>query len=220
VLLAAYSQVYQTGADAFELFVWWAVLTFGWVAVSEFAGLWIVWLAVLYTGIILYWFQVMRPIHKTHYSWLCVFLALLGALALFLRETGLRRGLDWLSGKWLRTVLLSAVLISLMVPGIALIFKSQNPNNGNIVAFLAWAFAMFAGYLGYRRALRDMPALAVLSLSVCIMALTAFGKFLFKTVDESIYALFIMGVVIVAVISLAVVWLRWTARQVAKENHG
>jgi uncharacterized membrane protein len=219
VLLAAYSQVYQTGADAFELFIWWAVLIFGWVAVAEFAGLWIVWLAVLYAGIILYWVQVWRPVHQTHYSWLCILLAALSGTALFFREQGLQRGLDWLSGKWLRIVLLSAVLIALMVPGIVLIFKPKNPNNGNIIALVAWAVAMVAGYQGYRRALRDMPALAVLSLSVCIMALTAFGKFLFKNLDEAITSLFIMGVAIVAVVSLAVVWLRWTARQMAKEKH-
>jgi len=220
VLLAAYGQVYQTGADAFELFIWWAILTFGWVAVSEFAGLWIVWLAVLYTGIILYWFQVMHPVNKTHYSWLCVFLALLSALALFLRETGLRRGFDWLSGKWLRIVLLSAFLIALMVPGIALIFLPKNPNNGNIIAFFIWAVALIAGYFSFRRILRDMAALSVLAFSICIVALCLIGKFLFNILNDEISTFLAIGLSIITVVSLAVVWLRLTAKNMAKENHG
>jgi len=220
VLLAAYSQVYQTGADAFELFVWWAILTFGWVAVSEFAGLWIVWLAVLFTGIILYWLQVMHPVDKTHYSWLCVFLALLSALALFLREAGLRRGFDWLSGKWLRIVLLSAFLIALMVPGVALIFMPKNSNNGNIIALLVWAAALIAGYFSFRRTLRDMASLSVLTFSVCVMVLCLTGKVLFKVFDDAIFDFFTMGLAIITVVSLAVVWLRLTAKNMAKENHG
>ncbi|MCP4622686.1 MAG: DUF2157 domain-containing protein, partial [bacterium] len=43
VLLAVYGQIYQTGADAFELFVGWGVLISVWVIFSEFAALWMVW---------------------------------------------------------------------------------------------------------------------------------------------------------------------------------
>ena len=39
VLLAVYGQIYQTGADAYGLFICWAVLIFGWVIISEFAAL-------------------------------------------------------------------------------------------------------------------------------------------------------------------------------------
>ena len=39
VLLAVYGQTYQTGADAFELFIGWAVLILGWVIISDFAAL-------------------------------------------------------------------------------------------------------------------------------------------------------------------------------------
>jgi len=220
VLLAAYGQVYQTGADAFELFIWWAILILGWVAVSEFAGLWIVELAVLFTGIILYWFQVMHPVDKTHYSWLCIFLALLSALALLGREAGLRRGFDWLSGKWLRIVLLSAFLIALMVPGVALIFMPKNPNNGNIIALMIWVGALIAGYFSFRRIQKDMAALAVLAFSVCIVVLCLIGKIIFSDLHEAISSFFMMGLAIITVVSLAVVWLRLTAKNMAKENHG
>ena len=38
-LLALSGQVYQTGADTFELFAWWAVLILPWVLVSRFSPL-------------------------------------------------------------------------------------------------------------------------------------------------------------------------------------
>lgn len=220
VLLAVYSQVYQTGADAFELFIWWAVLILGWVAAAEFAGLWMVWLAVLYAGIILYWFQVLKPGNNTHYSWLCIALALLSALALFSREAGLRRGWDWLSGKWLRIVLLSALLIALMVPGEAIVFLPKHRANGNTVSLLLWAAALIAGYYSYRRIIKDMTALAVLAFSVCIIVLSVIGKFLFKAFHYEIFNFFAMGMIVIVVVSLAVVWLRWTARDMAGENDG
>ena len=58
VLLAVYGQIYQTGADAYGLFLSWALLIFGWVIISEFAALWVIWLILLNTGAILYWQQV------------------------------------------------------------------------------------------------------------------------------------------------------------------
>ena len=46
-LLALTGQVYQTGADTYELFGWWAVLILPWVLVGRFSPLWLVWLALL-----------------------------------------------------------------------------------------------------------------------------------------------------------------------------
>src|SRR5690348_12313782 len=44
VLLAVIGQVYQTGADLFELFAAWAVLILPWVLVSRSAAHWLLWL--------------------------------------------------------------------------------------------------------------------------------------------------------------------------------
>ena len=58
VFLAVFGQVYQTGADSYQLFVGWAVLILGWVLLGRFGALWIVWLALVNTGLILYFTQV------------------------------------------------------------------------------------------------------------------------------------------------------------------
>lgn len=46
-LLALTGQIYQTGADSWELFAWWAVLILPWVLIGRFAPLWLLWLALL-----------------------------------------------------------------------------------------------------------------------------------------------------------------------------
>lgn len=44
VFLAVFGQIYQTGADAYELFVGWSALILPWVMIARFAPLWMFWL--------------------------------------------------------------------------------------------------------------------------------------------------------------------------------
>ncbi|MDQ7734161.1 DUF2157 domain-containing protein [Halomonas sp. SpR1] len=54
VLLALFGQVYQTGADTWQLFFTWAVLTLPWVWVARYELLWVLWLGLLNLTIGLY----------------------------------------------------------------------------------------------------------------------------------------------------------------------
>jgi uncharacterized membrane protein len=47
VLFAVYGQIYQTGADAFDFFLAWAVFTVIWVWVSDFPPLWLAFLVLV-----------------------------------------------------------------------------------------------------------------------------------------------------------------------------
>ena len=53
-LMALFGQTYQTGADPWQLFFNWAILTLPWVLVSRFTVMWMLWLALLYATIVLY----------------------------------------------------------------------------------------------------------------------------------------------------------------------
>jgi len=55
VLLALYGQTYQTGADPWQLFFTWALLMLPWALISRFAALWIVWIMLINTSIVLYY---------------------------------------------------------------------------------------------------------------------------------------------------------------------
>ncbi len=218
VLLAVYGQTYQTGADTFELFVGWAVLILGWVIVSEFAALWIVWLILLNTGAILYWQQVGHPSHSIRYEFLCLAVAVLNGLALALREVGVQRGLEWLSGKWLRGILLAASLVALSLPTIHLIVDFSGTEGVSALAACAWGVAVIGGYTCYRYKLRDMVPLAIIVMNACIILLTLIGKVLFHGIGYDAAGLFLLfALIILGVVTGAVFWLRKTAATMADE---
>ena len=93
-LLALSGQVYQTGADTFELFAWWAVLVLPWVLVSRFSPLWLVWLGLLNVAVYLH-FQSSLDFEALLWG-----LFGLNTLALVAWEAAHRAGLLWLRDSW------------------------------------------------------------------------------------------------------------------------
>lgn len=53
-LLALFGQVYQTGADTWQLFFNWALLIIPWVLIARLPALWLLWLGLLNASLILY----------------------------------------------------------------------------------------------------------------------------------------------------------------------
>lgn len=53
-LLALFGQVYQTGADTWQLFFGWAILITPWVLIARFPVLWLLWLGLINACLILY----------------------------------------------------------------------------------------------------------------------------------------------------------------------
>jgi uncharacterized membrane protein len=218
VLLAVYGQTYQTGADAFELFSGWAVLILGWVLISEFAGLWMIWLILLNTGAILYWQQVGNPAFSLPYESLCMVLAFLNGLALTLYEVGVKRGLEWLRGRWLRGLLFAGFLVSLSIPTVDLIIGPENIERVTILASIAWGVAIAAGYASYRYEIHDMIPLALVISNISLILLIFIGKILFREGrGEMAWLFLVFSFIVLAVVSGAVFFLRKTAAAMAKK---
>lgn len=53
-LLALFGQVYQTGADTWQLFFAWAILITPWVVIARFPALWLLWLGLINAFLLLY----------------------------------------------------------------------------------------------------------------------------------------------------------------------
>src|SRR5699024_841252 len=53
VLLALFGQVYQTGADSWQLFFYWALLMAPWALIGRLAVLWVFWLGLINLTILL-----------------------------------------------------------------------------------------------------------------------------------------------------------------------
>ncbi|EGV42298.1 DUF2157 domain-containing protein [Bizionia argentinensis JUB59] len=58
VLFAVFGQIYQTGANAYDFFLGWTLFIALWVLVSNFAPLWLVFITLINTTLILYAEQV------------------------------------------------------------------------------------------------------------------------------------------------------------------
>lgn len=58
VLFAVFGQIYQTGANAYDFFLGWTVFTVIWVFISNYAPLWLLFITLVNTTIILYSEQV------------------------------------------------------------------------------------------------------------------------------------------------------------------
>lgn len=57
VFMAVFGQIYQTGADAYQLFMFWSLLTLGWTLISNFSVQWLLWLIITNMFLALWWTQ-------------------------------------------------------------------------------------------------------------------------------------------------------------------
>lgn len=222
VLLAVYGQIYQTGADAFELFTAWAALITCWVIISDFAALWMVWLLILNTGAILYWSQVGEPTDFIRFDIFCLCLATLNGSALALREAGVHRGLDWLSGRWNRWILLPATLVILSIPVTILIVDSKPEEEISSMFPYIWLLFAACSFAYYRLKSRDMTSLSLVVTNACVLLLTWIGHMLFsnmntiwRTHDGGPFLIF--ALIILAVVSASAFFLKKTGGAIDKE---
>lgn len=160
VLLAVIGQVYQTGADVFELFVAWAALILPWVVISRSAAHWLLWLVVAQIALWLYCEQVPMAIGEMTWEQVSVISGATIAAALAAREWAVRAGVAWLAYRWTRLIPLLACLTILFLPaaGYVLDFDARGTSPLNVAAFLLAAIA--AGFV-YWRVLPDFAALVV-----------------------------------------------------------
>jgi uncharacterized membrane protein len=161
VLLAVIGQVYQTGADMFELFAVWAVLILPWTIISRHPVHWLLWLVVAEVAFVLYADQVLVPILEMPGELVSVIVGVTIAMALAAREWAVPRGLQWLAAHWTRLVLLFAAMAALFAPAAAQMFDIENVAAG-AVCVIAFLLAVLVASAVYWRRWRDFPALVII----------------------------------------------------------
>lgn len=215
VFMAVFGQIYQTGADAYQLFMMWSLLTFGWTVISCFAAQWIFWLSITNLFIILGWQQaVSLPEDMAFLLFTC--LAGVNGIALALREYGLsQKGYLWLAPKWVRVQLALASLVCLLIPIIIWIIEPEDAPFSLVLSAMIGLIGHGLFYYIYRHCLKDMWVLAATILSVCLMAEAILFKFFF---DVSAVMFLVMGGITLGVFAIAIQYLRKTAKQMEAEN--
>ncbi len=217
VLLAVYGQIYQTGADAFELFLGWAILIFGWVLISKFDALWFVWLIILNTGGILFWHQVGKPAYLIRQEFFWHGLAFINILVLLLREFNFNRGAEWLKNNWSRDILVSTILFSFSFPLLLFIIDFKYVKGITYLSMLIWLIVIAIGFLWYRFRLRQIIPIALILTDVCVVLLVFIGKILFvRNYDVTMF--FWFGLIILGAVTGMVFLLEAIAKTINLEN--
>ena len=136
VLFAVYGQIYQTGANAYDFFLAWTVFISIWVLAANFPPLWVLYLLLINTTILLYADQV-----ANHWSDKLVFtiLFLVNLVALIVSKVLLKAGKT--IPTWF-TNLVALAAISFSTIGITTgIFGNQDPSFWLLLLLAALAYA-------------------------------------------------------------------------------
>ena len=187
-LLALIGQVYQSGADSWELFFYWAVLGVFWVVAGRFEPLWVLWITITNLALFLYLNSSFRVIFIPADSILT--LGLWNLLLLIAFEWA--RRLELCSPRFLLRILASAVVILLTIQTVISIFDK---NSSYFLFFPIW-FGGMAFYFWER----DSYILSSLAFGFDVVILSIVAKILFtiRGVDP-IFAFFVMSVASISV---------------------
>ncbi len=201
-LLALYGQVYQTGADPWQLFAIWALLILPWVIIGRLAALWVLWIALLNVALGLYFSTfggLWRSVWSTQGQLLLALV--LNTVAWALWERGAMH-YAWLAERWaVRLLALASGVLAtlLMVMGIVDSDGSWIP-----VVYLLWLAGV---YVVYRYRVPDLFMLAGGCLSVVVVVTTWLADRFLGLTDAGGYL-----VVALAVIGLSAAAAHWLKR--------
>lgn len=204
-LLAVYGQVYQSGADAYQLFLTWAILITGWVAISAFGPLWLGWLVLLNLAAITYWNQVVDQDSAALYGLLFI----LNGGALLAWEAANHYGIKWLQQRWLPRLIAPAAFLVLVIPTLQFIFKvGDDPDFEQLLFVMPPLYLAFtAGVLYfYTKRVRDLFMLTLAALSL-ITLITAVVIRLLDFEGDSAFIFLFLSLLVIGQAAVAVRWL-------------
>lgn len=181
VLLAIIGQVFQTGADVFELFLAWAVLILPWAIAARSAWHWLLWLVVAEIALAFYGEQVLVALGLASPEQIWVLAGATIVAALAVREIGVRFAVNWLSAHWTRLVLVFAAAAILFVPAAGEVLEWRL-GESQALCLAAFAGASAAGVWCYWRLLPDFAALVIL-IGIVDAFVICVG---FRLIDEAI----------------------------------
>jgi uncharacterized membrane protein len=208
-LLALIGQIYQTGADTFELFAAWAAAILPWVLVGRFAALWIVWLAIVNLALVLY-FHTFGGIFGILFGperqlWL---LLALDTAALAVWEGAALAAVQWLRDRWAPRVLATASGGIATTLALFDILEWRSAGGFGVPAWLAW---LGSAYLVYRRPIPDIFMLAGGALSIIVVVATFLADRLLDRGEATAFLL--IGLIVIGLSAAAGWWLRSVARE-------
>lgn len=234
-LLALFGQVYQTGADTWQLFASWALLITPWVLLARLPALWLLWLGLINASILLYT-AVTTFLGIDYFYQSFVYLAVLSivnfvALLLWLgfvgpkadaRNTVANRPYTYpnsasasssaIQQHW--STYLVGLVSAFFMTRLAVLYSSLMDNR-SILLMILGLWALWAAFMWWRFYQRQIDVLMLTYL--CGSAIIVIMVWLSETILTGWDAggMLILALLLLGLSSAAVVWLR-RATQLAK----
>lgn len=180
VLLAVIGQVYQTGADAWELFAAWTVLILPWSLAARSNAHWLLWIIVCLVAVSLYGEQRLVALGRVEWFTVATVVGVLPIVFLGVRELALRAGMTWLDADWFRRGLAVISLGLLFVPAMQFVFDWDKAAPG----FVAFLFVSAALAYVYTQKLHDFPVLSIVVAFCTLVGMAIGGRLIFEMLDS------------------------------------
>jgi len=203
ILMAFFGQTYQTGADPWTLFFFWALLITPWVVIARFAPLWLSWLALLNIALNLYIdsFGIPFNLFSSLNNDLGISTFILNTIALITLELS-SRYFSYLSPRWLARSIASVAGFIITIMLIETIVET----NTHHFPYILWSAFILSLYLVYRHLRGDLFMLAGACLSIIIVLVT----FSIKQMNEDYFEMFFLFIpmLVIGLMSVATLWLK------------
>ncbi len=207
-LFALIGQIYQTGADTFELFAVWAGAILPWALIARFPALWLLWLVLVNLATWLY-FRTFGWLFSflfgtEHQLWL---LFALNTAALAIWEAGATR-IAWLRERWALRLVATASGAFVTALAVRYVFDGRSASGWALPAWLAW---LAAAYVIYRSRVKDLYVLAGGVLSVVVVIASFLSEHLLERGDAG--AFLVIGLTVIGLSAAGGWWLREIAKE-------
>ena len=224
-LLALFGQVYQTGADTWQLFAAWSILIIPWVVIARFPALWLLWLGLINALTLLYIDTSVFTSLDYYYQdfWRFTLIAVVNFAALYLwllclEKTGFENkrlkyqntSLHWST---YTVALLSAYNVS------SLTISTVFGNNSLLLLFIAASLWLgWCGFIYWRFKRQHFDLLMLTYLCGSIIAVVMCWAIELKPSSMDAGGFLILAVLLISMSSYAVTWLRKVARANYQSN--
>lgn len=219
VFMAVFGQIYQTGADAWQLFMWWSLFIFGWTLISCFAAQWLVWLVITNLFFVLWWQQAVMPERQMSHFVFAILLVFNGSALAIMEYVSDKHNAVWLHSRWMRIALIIAVVSTTLPPVLIWIMDFDSASSSVMLSALTGILGHVILFSLYRYKIHDIPALAIICLSLCIMLDAAALRLIAEIFDDIDVVMFLlMGLMTLAIFTGTVLFLRKTTAQLEQNN--
>ncbi|MBR7801706.1 DUF2157 domain-containing protein [Undibacterium fentianense] len=211
-LLALVGQIYQTGADTYELFQAWAIACLIWVALAQMAVLYVFWLVLVNLAVALY-FQATGIIWGMLFAiddqlWM---LFGLNTLAMVIWEFAAAKKVQHLQERWparLIAVASGAYVTMLVLHAIfqPSHYSGESPHVGAGLTYLIYLIWLAAIYFAYRFRIKDLFVIAGGLLSLLVTGNLAVAKLVLDQHDAGGFLL--LSLLIIGSSAISGIWLK------------